>query len=392
MESLDGGNTWTHKYVLDCQYETFEDFSFAAKTVTAAIDDEGTVHIAFSGHPLLNYPDGIFYRPFSVAIVYWKSSTMSVLTPDYFEITEGEDDFIFNYLNFPNVLYFPELLGFNEFAFFGEIGTDYTKEMIQGNNNGGGICAPRIVIDGDNVYITYSSIIGQPMGVFEGETPAFFRGVFLTVSDDKGDTFDQQKNTSWLSYHKNLFFCNWSNYYGPNNPSNPKDSLNGTISVTWPSENAFPTMALHLANDQLLFQWANAYKPGTLISPDGYDIYTMILDKKDAGIYNNTQEVWKGLWNDYNIGIKDITGGIEQMQIFPNPAQNMATVRVNSICSKPYIISVFNTMGQVILTQKGELGYGDNDIQLNINNLSAGVYLVNIKTDNATRTQKLIVK
>jgi hypothetical protein len=49
-------------------------------------------------------------------------------------------------------------------------------------------------------------------------------------------------------------------------------------------------------------------------------------------------------------------------------------------------------MGQVVHTQNGHLGYGENRIDLNISNFVSGVYFVNIKTDNATRTQKLIVK
>jgi hypothetical protein len=45
-------------------------------------------------------------------------------------------------------------------------------------------------------------------------------------------------------------------------------------------------------------------------------------------------------------------------------------------------------MGQVVHTIKGQR----SEIQLNVANYPAGVYIVNVKTANATASQKLIVK
>jgi len=383
LESTDDGDTWTHHSVYECNATSTEDYIVVARTGTAAIDDEGNVHVAFS--IALAQGDG-WYPLTTGAIVYWKSNTMSTLTPDYFEFKEEGDYWYLGYMGFPNVVTLPSVLGFNEFRFE----DDVVGAMLQGCNNMGAIYDPRIVAEDGKVYLFFGSIIEQPM-IYDGGFKAFYRGVFLTVSDDNGDTFNQLENTSWLSYNQNMFFCDWDEYLGPKDPNNPDLGYNGEIIPMEATENCWPTMAMNATQNKLLLQWANTYYPGTL-SGDSYTIYTMVIEKPSAGVIYNTGEVWQGKWNDYKIGINEPTGGIQNMNIFPNPAQNTTTVLVNSVCSKPYSLSVSNMMGQVLQTQNGKLGYGENRIELNVNNFAPGVYFVNIKTDNATRTQKLIVK
>jgi len=394
MESFDAGVTWTYHQVLVCIYDDLpvDNFSFTGRNVTAAIDDEDSVHIAFSGYTLRMDGDDMKmkYYPFSTAIVYWKEN-MPTLTPEYFDTyfyTEQGVKYVhFGYLEFPNVLSFPSLLGYEEWLFFS--GTD--SQWIQGNNNSGGICAPRIVAEDGKVFLSYGSIIERPLGVNDGTVMAFFRGVFLTVSDDNGNSFNQRDNTSWISYGPNYFYCDWSEWE-PTEENMNIDSIEKYVIYELRLENSFPTMAMKSGNDELLIQWYNTYFPGVKKDEESYDVYTLSIRKDSAGKYNNTGEVFTGKWNNYNIGIKEPTGGIQNMNIFPNPAQNTTTVLVNSICSKPYSLSVSNMMGQVLQTQKGKLGYGENRIELNVNNFAPGVYFVNIKTENATRTQKLIVK
>ena len=383
IESLDGGDTWTHKPVYNCNFDDVNEYRFVSETVTAAIDDNDIVHVAFNGYPMPNQES---WEPWASAIIYWKSS-MQPLNPNDIAIREEGDYVYFDYLSLPNVISMPELLGFNEWWDWGA-----DDEWIQGNNYMGPVCAPRIVAEGGKVYLTYSSIIEGPMGFYSGSPKAFYRGVFLTVSNDNGDTFDQLNNTSWLSYGEDFILYDWSEYKGPKDVTDPEGGFLGVIDPLYLSDNSYPTMAINSADGNLLLQWAKTNHPGELSGGDSYYIYTMILEKKHAGVLWNTREVWQGKWNDFHISINDVTGGIEEMIIAPNPAQGKATVSINSICSKPYTLSVMNTMGQVMFTQKGQLTYGQNSIDLNINNLTSGLYLVNIKTDNATRTQKLIVK
>lgn len=383
IESKNGGDTWDLKPVYNCNASTTEDFILIGRTGHAAIDDNDKVHVAIG----LLMIEGEYMYNTTEAIIHWMEGS-NVITPNDFQFTITETTMELNYLNLPNVLYFPDLLGFDEYWWPEDI-----TGMIhnQSSNAMGAMYGPRIIAEDGKVFISYCALVEQPMGISPEEAKTFFRGVFLTVSDDNGASFDQKNNTSWISYNSNIFCYDWSKYDGPVDSTNTELGIKGTITPILISENRWPTMSMKSANDQLLLQWANTYKAGALT--DEYEVFALILDKSKAGKYMNTQEICKGKWNDFNIGINNITGGIEGMIIFPNPAQNMTTVRVNSTCGKPYTLTVSNTMGQVILTEKGQLGYGnDNYIQLNVSNFTPGVYLVNVKTDNATRTQKLIVK
>ena len=392
VESLDGGDSWTYKPVYECNADlpALLPPTFIAETVAAAIDDEDNVHIAFSGYVGDEYGDYIYCS----AIIYWKSN-MPTLTPEYFDIeyetVAGEFEITkLGYENFPNCLTYPELLGFKHFWFWNE--PDAT--MLVDYNYFTGMYDPRIVAEGGKVYLTYGSILEEPM-IFTGDPQAFYRGVFLTVSDDNGDTFDQLNRTSWISYDNRYFLCDWSEYMGPVVDPDPEDGVTpqyeGEVFLEKACENGWPTMALNSGDGNLLLQWGNTRDPGEPSGNDYY-IYCVVLKKSLAGVYNNTREIWTGKWNDYNLGINDVKGGVESMAIFPNPAKNSANVLINSICNKPYTLTVANTMGQIIHTQNGQLGFGENSIELNINSLASGIYLINIKTDNTSRTQKLIVK
>lgn len=49
-------------------------------------------------------------------------------------------------------------------------------------------------------------------------------------------------------------------------------------------------------------------------------------------------------------------------------------------------------IGQSVKTVKFNGQVGDNQIALDLNNLSQGVYMVNVKIGNSTNTKKLIIE
>jgi hypothetical protein len=75
-----------------------------------------------------------------------------------------------------------------------------------------------------------------------------------------------------------------------------------------------------------------------------------------------------------------------QIQVYPNPATNM--VNVTGIAAETQI-SLTNTQGQVVLTRNAEAGAS---VQIDISNLSAGVYLLQAKDASQSFVQKIFVK
>ncbi len=78
--------------------------------------------------------------------------------------------------------------------------------------------------------------------------------------------------------------------------------------------------------------------------------------------------------------------------VFPNPARNSATVRVNLVNSSKIQVELTNAMGQVIKTSTVNGQNGQNEIKLDVSGVSKGIYFVNVKVDDAIGTKKLIVE
>ena len=80
------------------------------------------------------------------------------------------------------------------------------------------------------------------------------------------------------------------------------------------------------------------------------------------------------------------------MKMYPNPATNNVNVTFSSEESANAVLSVMNLMGQTVYTENVNIQEGYNMVNLSVNNFRSGVYMVNIKTNKGTSTQKLIVK
>ncbi|HTA61694.1 MAG TPA: T9SS type A sorting domain-containing protein, partial [Bacteroidia bacterium] len=65
---------------------------------------------------------------------------------------------------------------------------------------------------------------------------------------------------------------------------------------------------------------------------------------------------------------------------YPNPAQNKITIDVNNLVD----VKLFDVIGNQITSTKTN--------EVDVSNLNDGVYFVQVKTNTATTTQKIIVQ
>jgi hypothetical protein len=78
--------------------------------------------------------------------------------------------------------------------------------------------------------------------------------------------------------------------------------------------------------------------------------------------------------------------------LYPNPTQNASTLAIDMKENSTVNISVMTISGQIIKTTKTEAQIGENNISVDLTGLASGLYLVKVKTGNATSTKKLIVE
>jgi hypothetical protein len=91
-------------------------------------------------------------------------------------------------------------------------------------------------------------------------------------------------------------------------------------------------------------------------------------------------------------GISESKVSASNSVIYPNPAKNNATLAIDLKNNSKVDIAVINVVGQTVKSTKAEGQMGANTINIDLSGLSKGIYMVNVKVDNATSTKKLIVE
>ena len=92
------------------------------------------------------------------------------------------------------------------------------------------------------------------------------------------------------------------------------------------------------------------------------------------------------------------TGGNEietadlNMVVYPNPAENAATLSVTNYHSEKATITINNLMGQIIFEKQVTLQPGENYFEIPLTNTAAGIYVVNLIKLNDYAVTRLVVK
>ncbi|MEE1111671.1 MAG: fibronectin type III domain-containing protein, partial [Bacteroidales bacterium] len=88
-------------------------------------------------------------------------------------------------------------------------------------------------------------------------------------------------------------------------------------------------------------------------------------------------------------GLNDAIAGMLQATIYPNPAQDNATMEIIGLDQDAKIV-ISDLQGR-ILSQEA-ISAGETRYTINVSNMASGVYYIRIVTDKAVSTQKLIVE
>ncbi len=95
--------------------------------------------------------------------------------------------------------------------------------------------------------------------------------------------------------------------------------------------------------------------------------------------------------------VGDIVSGVndpdflQEVSFFPNPVSNMATLRFGLEESRTVNARILNTLGQEVRTQYlGHLASGAHNIEMNLQDLQPGIYLLNISDGTQQQNLKFI--
>ncbi len=90
------------------------------------------------------------------------------------------------------------------------------------------------------------------------------------------------------------------------------------------------------------------------------------------------------------INVRQAVEGFRVLSISPNPVESYTTMKYTAL-SKTAAVDIFNQQGQLILQMKLDVEEGLNELEMDLSELTAGMYFLNI-TDGRTSIQRKITK
>lgn len=112
----------------------------------------------------------------------------------------------------------------------------------------------------------------------------------------------------------------------------------------------------------------------------------MLVNGADFTILNsNNQKVT-------NVSIKEATVGVNELDVYPNPANDIVTTHFNLEQSSNVAIEIVDMLGRVVKTVSNKsLTPGTYEVPTSVSELVAGIYLVKITTETGTITERISV-
>jgi len=115
------------------------------------------------------------------------------------------------------------------------------------------------------------------------------------------------------------------------------------------------------------------------------DIFSIAISGTNIFVATYGLGVWvRPLSELNNTGIKQINDDANKMIFYPNPARDIVTLKND----KAGIFNIYDVKGVLLKSEK----LYQNQQQINISDLSEGIYIAEIKTDGLSQKQKLVVQ
>ena len=119
---------------------------------------------------------------------------------------------------------------------------------------------------------------------------------------------------------------------------------------------------------------------------NGSNLVAVSFDTTDAASVDENRFELKFLYSTLSVG--DIAFA-EAVQVYPNPVNGDSVTIGNLIAGESVQVSIYNTLGQLVISYQKESTNGKETI-LNMNNLKKGIYLLKIEQNNTGATKKFI--
>jgi hypothetical protein len=203
----------------------------------------------------------------------------------------------------------------------------------------------------------------------------------LTTLSATSGTFDDGSG-SW--YYKNQSNCMWK--------IQPEWASDLTLTFTEfdTEENVDVVKIYDASNNQLLATYSGQYTTGNMPDPITIPSGKLFMTFQSDGVFNFPG--WTAEWEIGNTSVEDKVAGLDQLMVYPNPAENLLNISFNIEENQSLEVRLISAMGNVIYSEnmKDFSGYYVNTID--ISSFAKGVYFLSISNDKGTVNNKVVIK
>jgi hypothetical protein len=363
-KSTDAGATWTYKVVMkfplplwdyttttsDINGDNIADtVSTNDGNFSVGLDNNNQAYVFYGNMRILNdapSATGFSYFPGTDGLMMWKESFQANTDTGGILVAQIQD------LYEQGVIYFPTPAVSGDLS-FGRWGCSLTSY-------------PSVAFDASNImYLTYSSVVDSLMAITTNSTTKLVRHVYIIKSTDGG--------------------IHWTT------PCDLVGLPNGI-----PYEGMFASVAKRVdGNVHLIYQRdlapGNGIPPTSGTNPDQTDNTAPNTTGNDI-IYVKVPVGDIGTCVVAN-GINELSSTVSNLNFYPNPASSNGTIEVSLVENAKMDVVVMNSVGQTVYTSSFEGTSGNNKIDINLSNLSAGLYFYQVKIANSKSvTKKFVVQ
>jgi hypothetical protein len=83
---------------------------------------------------------------------------------------------------------------------------------------------------------------------------------------------------------------------------------------------------------------------------------------------------------------------VETFNVFPNPTSDYLNIQFNATKAADIQISLTSITGQRLLIENQQLTVGGQNIEMDVTNISTGIYFLNIADGKDVISQKVVIK
>lgn len=348
MKSIDNGDTWTKTVIWEHPYPMWDwtttittDTVWCPASATISLDMNGKAHVAFGiGRIAHTEPVATYnFWPYTDGIGYWNEDMPPFTNENQHKALCTSPGFLIENVNF--IGWMQDMDGDGIITL---IDPPYSYNPQIGMSD-----MPTINVDDDNsVIIAYASLMENLDNLIFN-----YKHIWMRASSDGGVT--------------------WRNFYDVT--AGPAHAFDECI---------YPQLTTSSANTINLMYNADDAPGLTLVTPT--PDHDPLENRQNYAAIPKTDVL--------NVGISTpiAKNMVELSEIYPNPLQTISYVSITLAKAINVDVKLQNLVGQVVSTQNITLQTGTHTLQIDGNNLNAGVYFYIVKAGDTSVTRKLVVK